>query len=69
MRTRLRFTLIAALLLILLISAGALLYFSGQKKTPEYSLNLLNNAIKQHDLATFEKHFELNTFYAQLLTT
>ena len=65
MRTRLRFTLIAALLLILLISAGALLYFSGQKKTPEYSLNLLNNAIKQHDLATFEKHFELNTFYAQ----
>ena len=65
MRTRTKLILSVALILVVCISVGALFYFSGQKKTPEHSINLLSNAIKQNDLATFEKHFDLETFYAQ----
>ena len=65
MRTRTKFILSIAIILIILISVGALYYFSGQKKTPEHSINLISTAIKQHDLATFEKHFDTEAFYSQ----
>ena len=65
MRTRTKLTLSIALIIVVCISVGALFYFSGQKKTPEHSINLISNAIKQHDLATFEKHFDMETFYGE----
>ena len=63
MRNRTKLTLSIAIILIICISIGILFYFSGQKKTPAHSINLINTALKQHDLATFEKHFDMETFY------
>ena len=62
MRTRTKLTLSIALILVVCISVGALFYFSGQKKTPEHSINLISNAIKQHDLTNLEKHIDMETF-------
>ena len=65
MRTRTKLTLSIALIIVVCISVGALFYFSGQKKTPEHSINLISNDIKQRDLATFEKHFDMETIYGE----
>ncbi|HIU63566.1 MAG TPA: hypothetical protein IAB06_00810 [Candidatus Avacidaminococcus intestinavium] len=63
MRTKTKIIIFLALLLIFCISIGTFFYFSAKKKSPEYSLNLLNTAIKQHDYATFERHIDLESFY------
>ncbi|MEG0831768.1 MAG: hypothetical protein RSF75_05415 [Acidaminococcaceae bacterium] len=65
MRHRTKIILIIALAIIACITAGMLYQFSGMKKTPEYSLDIIKTAVKQHDLTTFEKHFDLETFYSQ----
>lgn len=65
MRLSTKIVLGTALIIIIAITAGAFYFFAETKNTPEHSLGLLNNAIKQHDLATFEKHMDTETFYAQ----
>lgn len=64
MRTRVKLILIIAIIVIITAVCGALFYFSGQKKSPEYSLDLINNAIKMHDYTTFSQHIDLDEFYA-----
>lgn len=40
-------------------------YFLYWVKTPVYSLNIIKDSIKKHDMATFEKHVDMDTIYSK----
>ncbi len=39
-------------------------YFFYWLKTPQHSLTLIADAVRQHDLKTFEKHVDMDTLYS-----
>jgi flagellar basal body-associated protein FliL len=47
------------------IAAGAF-YFGYWVKTPQYSLNVISNAVVNHDEETFAKHVDLDNLFSQL---
>lgn len=53
---------IAIIILVIILASLLGGYFFWWKKTPRYSLGLLQNAIKTHDLVLFKKHFDVDTF-------
>ena len=58
-----RWKYLIALLLVLLIAAGVYFFFSANnKKSPEYSLTLLQTAINSNDWDAVEKRMDMNTF-------
>lgn len=62
-----RWKYLIALLLVLLIAAGVYFFFSANnKKSPEYSLTLLQTAINSNDWDAVEKRMDMNTFYGQV---
>jgi hypothetical protein len=62
-----RWKYLIALLLVLIIAAGVYFFFSANnKKSPEYSLTLLQTAITSHDWAAVQKRMDMNTFYGQV---
>ncbi len=65
MKTRWKY--LTALLLVLFIAAGVYFFFSANnKKSPGYSLAILQNSISSHDWATFQKHIDLKSFYGSV---
>jgi len=62
-----RWKYLIALLLILIITAGVYFFFSANnKKSPEYSVTLLQTAITSHDWEAVQKRVDMNTFYGQI---
>ena len=51
---------IAIVLVVLAIIGGAAFYFFYWLKSPQYSLTIIRDAVKKHDLATFEKYVDVN---------
>lgn len=65
MKTRWKY--LTAFLLVLFIAAGVYFFFSANnKKSPEYSLMLLQTSMASHDLVTFQKHIDMQTFYGNI---
>lgn len=56
-----KLTIFISLVVIILGALG--FYFLYWIKTPAYSLNLIRESIQNHDVATFEKHVDLDTLY------
>lgn len=54
-------------LIILLILAGNIFYFFYWTKTPQYSLKLIQESIKNHDVVSFEKHVDTETLCTQAI--
>jgi len=62
-----RWKYLIALVLVLIIAAGVYFFFSANnKKSPEYSLTLLQTAINSHDWDAVQKRMDMNTFYGQV---
>ena len=40
-------------------------YFLYWTKTPAYSLNIIRESVEKHDVATFEKHVDMDTLYTK----
>lgn len=40
-------------------------YFLYWVKTPAYSLNIIKESVEKHDVATFEKHVDMDTLYTK----
>jgi hypothetical protein len=53
------------LALLLLILLGTAFYFFYWIRTPIYSINIIRTSVKQHDVATFEKHVDLDQLVSQ----
>lgn len=51
--------------IIVVIVAGLLTYFLYWKKTPEYSLGIIRDAITTHNVATFQRHVDLDTLLSR----
>lgn len=49
--------------LIILILCAIAYYFLYFIKTPAYSIKIIQESIQKHDVATFEKHVDLDTLY------
>ena len=45
---------------VVLIVAAVAIYFGYWRKTPQYSLQIIQTAMAKHDMATFEKHVDVN---------
>ena len=56
---------LVGLLIVAVLAAGAF-YFGYWVKTPQYTLNLIANAVVNHDTAAFEKHVDLDNLFSQL---
>ena len=52
-------------IIVAVLAAGAF-YFGYWVKTPQYTLNLIANAVVNHDTAAFEKHVDLDNLFSQL---
>ena len=50
-------------LIVAVLAAGAF-YFGYWVKTPQYTLNLIANAVVNHDTAAFEKHVDLDNLFS-----
>lgn len=51
--------------IIAAIICAVAFYFLYWIKTPVYSLGIIRDSIQKHDVATFEKHVDLDTLYAK----
>lgn len=51
------------MLVVVLCAVG--FYFLYWTKTPTYSLNLIRESIQKHDVATFEKHVDMDSLYTK----
>lgn len=56
--------IIAGLFILLLACAGTYWYFSYHAKTPEYALQMTQQAIKKHDLTQFNKYVDTRSLAA-----
>lgn len=57
---------IVALCVVLVIAGGGYFYWqTQQKKTPAYSLGLINTAMQKHNWAAFQKHFDSKKVYGR----
>ncbi len=54
-------------LILLLILAGCAFYFFYWVKTPQYSLKLIQESVKSHDVVSFEKHVDTEALCTQAL--
>lgn len=54
------------LVLVALVMAMAGWYFLYWVKSPSYSLNLIREAVRNHDVETFRRHVDTETLYGQL---
>ena len=52
-------------IIVAVLAAGAF-YFGYWVKTPQYTLNLIANAVVQHDTKTFEEHVDLDNLFSKL---
>ena len=52
-------------LIVVLALAGCAFYFFYWTKTPQYSLNIIKEAVEKHDVVTFEKHVDTETLCTQ----
>ncbi len=52
--------------LLLLILAAAAFYFGYWIRTPQYSLQLIQKSVQEHDEASFEKHVDLDHLFSKL---
>ena len=53
------------ILLLALVIAGMCFYFFYWIKTPEYSMNMIVEAVEKHDVATFERHVDLEALLSK----
>ena len=53
---------------VIAIAAAVAWYFAYWVKTPQYSLGLIGSAVQKHDFAAFEKHVDMETLTAVLMT-
>lgn len=51
--------------IILIILCAIAFYFFYWIKTPTYSLGIIKESIEKHDVATFEKHVDLDSLYTK----
>lgn len=49
--------------LVACVIIGICFYFFYWTKTPAYSINIIRESVKKHDVNTFEKHVDLDTLY------
>lgn len=57
---------IIAIILLICIAAGASAwYFLYFTKTPEYSLNIIKDAVEKHDVASFNQHVDLDSLLSR----
>jgi hypothetical protein len=58
---------VAIVAVILAIIAGVAFYFFYWLKTPQYSLQIIREAVQKHDAATFEKHVDVNNLNSRAI--
>ena len=55
--------IVAVLAALAILTSGW--YFFYWLKTPQHSIALIADAVRQHDLRTFEKHVDMNSLYSK----
>ena len=51
--------------IVIAILCAIAFYFLYWIKTPAYSLNIIRESVEKHDVATFEKHVDMDTLYTK----